>query len=203
MPVDVGGWEANVRANLRDIRRQELIDATITAIAAHGLPDTTLATVAQAAGMSPGLVNHYFDGKDDLLEATLRRLTSDLAREIADRRPPGAGPRERLDAIIDGCLDPRALHPGAMIAWNAFWSQIPSKPRFARLQRTVNRRFRSNIRVALRALLPPERVEDVYLGLYALIDGFWIRQFIDPGSFSINDARRICRRYIEDAIAAR
>lgn len=189
------------RLKIRDFRRNEFIDATIASIAAYGLSDTTLATIAEQAGVSPALVNHYFDGKEELLEATLRRLTKDLALEIRRLMPANPTPRQRLEAIIDGCLDLGQLRPGAMLAWRAFWVHIPVHPRMASLQRTINRRFRSNIRVALRAMVAPDMVDETYLGLYALIDGFWIRQFIDPDSFSMDDARRICRRFVDCAVA--
>jgi len=188
------------RFKVRDYRRSELIDAAIASIAEHGLSDTTLATIAQQAGVSPGLVNHYFEGKEELLEATLRRLVKDLATEIRRRTPPQPTPLQRLEAIIDGCLEPDQLRPGAALAWRAFWAQIPGHPRLGALQRTINRRFRSNIRHALSALLPASEVEEIYLGLYALIDGFWIRQFIDPESFTMDHARRVCRRFLRMAI---
>ncbi|MFN4140468.1 transcriptional regulator BetI [Aestuariivirga sp.] len=190
------------RVKIRDFRRNELIDAAIASIAAHGLPDTTLMTIAEQAGVSPSLVNHYFDGKEELLEATLRRLTKELAFEIRRLTPANPTPAQRLEAIIDGCLQPEQLRPGAMFAWRAFWAQLPTHPQLASLQRTINRRFRSNIKVSLRSMVPPDEVDEVYLGLYALIDGFWMRQFIDPDSFSMDDARRICRRYLVTATAS-
>ena len=190
------------RLKIRDFRRNELINAAIASIAAHGLSDTTLATIAEQAGVSPALVNHYFEGKEELLEATLRRLTKELALEIRRLTPAEPTPRQQLEAIIDGCLEPEQLRPGAMLAWRAFWAQLPMQPRLASLQRTINRRFRSNIRVALKTMVAPDLVDETYLGLYALIDGFWMRQFIDPDSFSMDDARRICRRFLDRAVAA-
>lgn len=189
-----------VRMKIKDIRRREMIDATITSVANRGLSDTTLANIADLAGVSPALVSHYFDGKEDLLAATLLRLVRDLATEIRRQTPKMATPYQRLEAIIDSCLETRPLNPGAIVAWRAFWAQIPYFPRLASIQKMINRRFRSNIRAALRKLLPADQVEDTYLGLYALIDGFWIRQFIEPESFGMLDARRICRQYLDMSI---
>lgn len=187
------------RFSVKEHRRNELIDAAIASIAEYGLSDTTLATIADRAGVSPGLVNHYFDGKEQLLEATLRRLTKDLALTIRRLTPPDPTPKQRLHAIIDGCLTPEHLRPGAMLAWHSLWSNIPTNPRFAGFQRTINRRYRSNMMFALRQMLPTERATEVYLGLFAMIDGFWLRQVIDPDSFDIGAARRICREYLETA----
>src|SRR5215469_4199961 len=80
-----------VNARLRSFRRNELIEATIAAISKGGLQDTTLATIGRHAGLSPALVNHYFDGKEALLEATMRRLMRNLGEDIA-RRLPAARP---------------------------------------------------------------------------------------------------------------
>lgn len=190
------------RVKIRDFRRSELIDAAIASIAHHGLSDTTLATIAVQAGVSPALVSHYFDGKEELLAATLLRLTKDLANDIKRRTPSRPTPRQRLGAIIDGCLESEPLRPGAIVAWRAFWAQLPYHPYLASLQKMINSRFRSNMRPAMRELLPAERVGDIYLGLYAMIDGFWIRQFIDPQSFAMADARRICHEYLDLAVAS-
>jgi TetR/AcrR family transcriptional repressor of bet genes len=89
------------------------------------------------------------------------------------------------------------------MAWRAFWAQLPYQPKLASIQKMINRRFRSNIRRALRQLVPAEQVENIYPGLYALIDGFWIRQFVDPEGFEMHDSRRICHKYLEMMIAER
>lgn len=185
------------RLKIRDFRRSELIDAAIASIAEHGLPETTLATIATQAGVSPALVNHYFDGKEELLEATLRKLSKELALSIRRLTPADPSPEDRLLAIIDGCLSPEHLRPSAAVAWRSFWSFLAANPRLAGLQRTINRRFRSNIIFALRELLPPSEVGPAYFGLFAMIDGFWIRQFIEPDSFKMEDARKVCREYLE------
>lgn len=184
------------RLNIRDYRRNELIDAAIVSIAERGLSETTLATIAAGAGVSPALINHYFEGKDELLDATMRRLALDLARTIRNLLPPDPQPIDRLHAIIDGCLKPDHLRPGAMLVWLAFWGQIPTDQRFADFQHMINRRFRSNMMVAFRQLLPPNEAEDAYLGLFAIIDGFWIRQVVDPNTFDLDRARHICRAYL-------
>jgi len=52
----------------------QLIEVTIDSLAAVGFVGTTLAEIAGRAGVSPGLVAHYFGDKDGLLEAAFRAL---------------------------------------------------------------------------------------------------------------------------------
>lgn len=187
---------------LRSSRRKELIDATITVLYEGGLQDTTLAAIGRRAGLSPALVNHYFDGKEALLEATMRRLARDLAADIAALLPPEPTPLARLHAIIDGCFSRRHFLPESMVAWLTFWLEVRRNPRFARLQRVLNRRFESNILFALRQLVPASVAQDVFLGLTALIDGFWWAYAINAKRIQPVRARRLCRDYLASRLAA-
>jgi len=183
-------------ARLQSFRRNELIDATIAAIFEGGLQQTTLNAIGKQAGLSPALVNHYFDGKEALLEATMRRLMRDLGRDIRARlraRPTALG---RLHAIIDGCFSRRHFLPESMVAWLSFWLEVRRNPRFARMQRILNRRFQSNIMFALRQLAPEPMAEDLALGLTALIDGFWWAYAVDAKRIQPAHARRLCRDYL-------
>src|SRR5207248_10108944 len=51
-----------------EARRVQLIEVTIDSLAEVGYVGTTLAEIARRAGVSPGLVSHYFGDKDGLLE---------------------------------------------------------------------------------------------------------------------------------------
>src|SRR6516165_1883242 len=180
-----------VNARLRSFRRNELIEATIAAISKGGLQDTTLATIGRHAGLSPALVNHYFDGKEALLEATMRRLMRNLGEDIA----------ARLHAVIDGCFSRRHFLPDSMGAWLTFWLEVRRDPRFARLQRVLNRRFESNIMFALRQLVAEALARDIFCGLTALIDGFWWAYAIDAKRIQPARARRLCRDYLANRLA--
>ena len=62
---------------VKEIRRKQLIDATIRAIGRFGYTSTTLTHVAGEAGLSPGIVNFYFKSKDQLLLATLEQIAEE------------------------------------------------------------------------------------------------------------------------------
>jgi AcrR family transcriptional regulator len=86
-----------LRIDSEALRRQQLIDATIDAIADMGFARASLGAIAKRAGVSPGLVAHYFANKDGLLEATMRRLVRDLAasvrRRLAELQSPASASR--------------------------------------------------------------------------------------------------------------
>lgn len=191
------------RLAIRDLRRNELIDATLAAIAEGGMSEITLATIAAQAGVSPALVNHYFEGKDDLLEAAMRRLAADLGEAFLKHLPPDPKPIDRLHAVIDSCLLADNFRPGSMVIWLSFWAEVQHKSRFKRLHRVIARRFRSNVAFALRELVPAERLEELVTIVTAMVDGFWLRYVVDgPVMVPPEVGRRICRELLAISLAA-
>ena len=113
----------------RESRREQLIEATIETIAANGLSRTTLTEVANAAGLSHGLVNFHFRSKDRLLAETLLYLSEEY-RQNWTRALAAAGPSpaERLDALIRADYAPAISTPARLKAWCAFWGEAQSRP---------------------------------------------------------------------------
>ncbi len=190
------------KVGMEPIRRRQLIEATIESIHAHGFADATVSRISRAAGVSSGIVHHYFSGKGDLLEATMRWLMTDLRSQVVRRLATAKNPRERLEAIIDGNFAPRQFSQPAVTAWIAFWAQAPGNEALARLQRINAARLQSNLRHALRAFLPPAGAVRVALGLAALIDGLSVRCALSTGGLAADMARAIARDYLAAELTA-
>src|SRR5690606_26016496 len=62
------------KVGMQPIRRQQLIDATLSAVNELGFGETSISQIAQRAGVSTGIISHYFGGKNGLIEATMRYL---------------------------------------------------------------------------------------------------------------------------------
>lgn len=86
------------------IRREQICRAASTVIAREGFSGTTMRVVAEEAGVSTGMLNHYFANRQDLLMHAL-----DFVSERAHGRivvalqgiPPG---RERIVTLLDAVL---------------------------------------------------------------------------------------------------
>lgn len=187
---------------MEPIRRKQLIEATIASIAEHGYADTTTQRISRAAGVSTGILHHYFHGKADLLEATMRWLMTDLRRQVVERLSRARGPRERLAAVIEGNFAPEQFDPATVAAWVAFWAHAPQTPSLGRLERINTRRLQSNLRHALRALMPAQRAAEVALGLAALIDGLSVRCALNPKELTREAACSIAHGYLAAQLTA-
>jgi TetR/AcrR family transcriptional repressor of bet genes len=76
---------------MREQRRAQLVDAFARVLAEHGYAGATVAAVAEAAGVAPGLVHHHFADKADLLRSLLERLMARFRRR-AEALEGEAGP---------------------------------------------------------------------------------------------------------------
>ena len=106
-----------------DARRADLIDATAGVLAEHGLAGTNVRAICAKAGVSPGLLRHYFGGIDDLIVATYE-ATSDRMDAIFAGVVEGVGPdpRARLLAYLTASFRPPVTDPELLGAWTAFWA---------------------------------------------------------------------------------
>ncbi len=165
------------KVGMQPIRRRQLIDATLEAINEVGMHDATIAQIARRAGVSTGIISHYFKDKNGLLEATMRDITGQLrdAVLIRLRALPGGSAEQRLQAIVAGNFDETQVSGAAMKAWLAFWASSMHQPMLYRLQQASSRRLLSNLVYEFRRELPREQAEEAGYGLAALIDGLWLR----------------------------
>lgn len=86
-----------------DERRTQLLDLGVALLATRTLDDLTVELLAGEAGISRGLLYHYFGGKQAFQEAVVRRAVDDL---VAQTAPPADGePLERLLASMAAYVD--------------------------------------------------------------------------------------------------
>jgi len=84
-------------------RREQLLDLGVRLFARRSLDELSVDAMAQEAGISRGLLYHYFGDKLGFREAVVRRAAADL---IATTAPPATGePLERLLHSMTGYLD--------------------------------------------------------------------------------------------------
>ena len=86
-----------------DERRSQLLDLGVRLLATRSLDELSIDLLAEEAGISRGLLYHYFGNKHDFHEAVVRRAADDLISQTA---PPAEGdPLERLLASVAAYVD--------------------------------------------------------------------------------------------------
>jgi AcrR family transcriptional regulator len=82
-----------------EARRRQIVDAALDCFARQGFHGTTVLDICAAAGLSPGAVYRYFDGKEDIIAAVCSKgveVDEELFGSVAD-----LGLREGLLRLFD------------------------------------------------------------------------------------------------------
>ena len=180
----------------KEIRRQQLIEATIDTLASKGYSDTTLAEVARRAGFSTGIVNSHFDSKERLLLETLRYLSDEYRKawQTAINRA-GPDPARQLAAIVEVDFDRKICTRRKLAAWYAFWGEAKARPDYLKHWGAVDEAFQDAIETLCARIIGDAGYDQdslhVARGLDALLEGLWVKLLTGFRSFTREQARSI------------
>lgn len=122
------------------IRRAQICRAAAAVIAREGFAGTTMRMVAEEAGVSTGMLNHYFANRQDLLTQALvyvSERTQNRYRESMEHVPPGI---ERLRALLDSAL----MGDEQMVeTWRVWINAYGEAVRLPELRHTIESRLTS------------------------------------------------------------
>lgn len=164
----------------KEVRRQQLIDATIDSLAKRGYAETTLADVADGAGLSRGIVNFHFESKEKLLVATLQFMADEYAAHWRGAlEKAGTEPADQLWALCAADFDRAICNRRKLAAWCAFWGETKSRPTYQALCGGRDQAYHDtmvDICARLKAqggyALDPQASA---LAINALLEGLWLR----------------------------
>lgn len=163
------------KLGMAPIRRKQLVEAAIAVIHEDGFTRATVARIAKHAGISSGMVHHYFKDKDELLFETMRHLLSDLRADAVARLADAQSPRSRIVAIIDACFGDKQFDGRVFSAWLALYGNARPSPRLQHILGIYHSRLRSSLLHDLRRITGSREAERIADGIGAMIDGFWLR----------------------------
>jgi len=190
------------QAENSDDRRRLLMEATIDSLAEHGVDRTTVRAICQMAGVSRGLLTHYYPSKELLLADAMRHLLSTFTQE-SQLAPlsPAEGPTARMIRLSAELFAARLCTPRVRHALLALWHET----RFNPAVREANRQLYVDYWAFVDDLFGQAAEEhgiaidtrSAAIGLFALIDGLWLELCLEVSGITRKEAARQCRDYIE------
>lgn len=181
-----------------DERRQSLIEATARVLAEKGASGVSVRAICAEAGVSPGLLRHYFAGVSDAIAETYRWTGRQIDAALQGAVDgAGADPRARLIAYLTANFRPPIASRELLASYVALWSLTRSDPAIAAVRAEVNSAFRAGLEdllLAYRADLADVRL--VAVALTSLIDGLWLELSLGEAPFSQAEAEGLVERWL-------
>ena len=192
-PVTVKNFSGRNRKSQSEFRKRQLIDATMDCIDKLGLSQTTLARIAERAGLSQGNVVFHFQSKEALLDQTLRDLDEEYKtnwQNAVATSPPD--PYSQLHALIKSSFAPQICNRKKISVWFAFWGESRSRPKYMRVCGANDKAFSDKLLSLCTAIEAVHgarlRAETAALSIEGMINGLWQNFLIGPPGFKRDQA---------------
>ncbi|QXO17438.1 transcriptional regulator BetI [Vibrio ostreae] len=191
------------KVGMPDIRKPQLVQATMAVIERVGLHAASIALISREAGVSTGIINHYFGGKHGLLEETMRAILRQHSITVTQAlaKLPKNDHQARINAIVNANFLGFQAESQVVKTWLAFWTYSMHDEQLHRLQRVNEKRLLSHLKIELNSLLPRHRANQVAHGIAALIDGIWLRGALNPAGINAEQARLLINDYLDIQLA--
>jgi AcrR family transcriptional regulator len=182
-------------------RRRELADAAWRVAVRAGLDDLTLRAVATEAGVSTGVLAHYFADKEALivhaLHTAIDRLTARYTEQVAT-----LGPWETLRAALAEVLLLDDERRAEWRTWLNFWDLALTSPVLAAEQNRWYTGWRDYLAALVRrcqqagTIAPARDPADEAIMAIAFVDGLCLQAAFDPGQFTAARQLALLDRYL-------
>ncbi|TKC99442.1 TetR/AcrR family transcriptional regulator [Polyangium fumosum] len=110
------------RTFIEEARRAQIIECTIAVLASHGYAHASLATIAERAGISKGVISYYFEGKEDLIAQVHAETMTLVTKLVLPAVMKEASASDKLRVYIEGSIsfvETHAAHATALLEiWN-------------------------------------------------------------------------------------
>lgn len=158
-------------------RRAQIVQALLEVMATSGYDGATVSSIAEAAGLAPGLVHYHFENKQEILLALGEELVRRVRARSAARASSAKDDWERLFAFTDAHVAlGRDADPYAAAAWVVLGAEALRQPEVRRLYQRATRDNLAELEGLLRPLLAsegcaPSQAPDIAATLLSTIEG--------------------------------
>ena len=191
--VTAKNFASRNRKNQSEFRKRQLIEATMDCIDQLGLSQTTLARIAERAGISQGNVVFHFQSKEALLDQTLHYLSDEYRCNW--QAAIAAAPDDaflQLRALVESSFTPKICNRRKISVWFAFWGESRSRPNYMRVCGENDRAFSNQLLALCREIESnaTARLDAnvAALSIEGMIDGLWQTFLLGPPGFKRDQA---------------
>lgn len=190
-----------------DERRRTLIAATLRCLAEQGAEQTTIRSICGEAGVSVGLVNHYYESKDALIADAYEQVSNDLLATLNEAAQAVEGDaRAHLSAFFRASFSSVVLDSGLLRVWISFWSMTDKSDLVADVHDRTYGAYLATLEDMLEGLASndPGHQMDTRLaaiGLSGVLDGLWLEWCLNPRTFTPEEGIRLCEAFLDGLLA--
>lgn len=158
--------------------------------------------ICMEAGVSSGLLRHYFDGIDALIAETYRATGARVAEALQNAVDEEHDPKRRLLAFVTASFRSPIADPELLATWLAFWSLSRTNPVIGKIHNEIyadNRRDMERLIAACPDA--PANPRLAAIALTALVDGLWLELSLGNAPFTPEEAEALAEKWLDSLLA--
>lgn len=176
-------------------RRESLIAATLALVSEAGAVSATVRAIADRAGVTPGLIRHYFAKREDLLRAAYGQVMDMMTTEsVAAAKATDGPPEAKLAAFVRASFRAPVLDPLILGVWAGFLDMARRNPAIRDVHEATYLSYRDRLQDLIEELgrdVDKARLRRDAIACNAVIDGLWLEGSALPEAFETGELERI------------
>ena len=167
---------------IRDERRDQILHTALKVFAYKGFKAAKISDIAAGAGISQGLIHHYFASKKEVFTAVVERALIGALAVFDEIEPAGMDAWEQLVRITGQMLDGLVVHPEYMLVLTQSLVNQETPPEAGKLVASLGQKVQANLVALIKAGQAAGQVaggdpEELALSFIAVIQGLAVTQF--------------------------
>lgn len=176
-------------------RREALIAATLDCVAEGGIEYASVRSIAARAGVSQGLIRHYFNSKEELLAESYESLMSHMTTQNSRASENAAqSAQARLAHFVAAAVTPPVLDARAAALWAGFLSRVLAGDRLRLIHCKTYLSYRDTLQFLIGAAMTEAGrpastalLRRHAIACNAVIDGLWLEGCALPEAFATGE----------------
>jgi len=190
---------------IASFRKRQITRAAYEIIAEKGYNNFTMMDIAKRAGVSSGLIHHYFKDKENMLVTLLREMQQNIRQSLEQSIETVADPREKLEIFMDQAFGLVENEKEYIYVTFDFLTQIKFNERMQRILSKLYRGYRETIVMILREGKAKgifNEVDEHYVAtmFVSLLLGLEQQYIIDSSAFFYREYTVRIKSYIFDMV---
>lgn len=177
-------------------RKNELVEATLRVIAAHGVKAATVRTIAEEANVTQGLIRYHFRSKDELIIAAYEKHMTDLISAASHGASQGdySCAKRRLAMFVRASVMPPVIDAQVIAIWAGFFQMLFHSDSMRESHKKTYHLLRNHIKSLIADVFEQEgrevseaELRQLSIACNGVLDGLWIEGGIIPDEFADNE----------------
>ncbi|MEH6943947.1 TetR/AcrR family transcriptional regulator [Bacillus sp. JJ722] len=176
------------KLGMKEIRKDQVIAATMRCIINKGLSKMSVKDIAAEAGVSTGIIYHYFKNKDDVLLQVLKESFRKSDEQVIQTVAPLTTSREKLSNHISSINHMSSHNPEFIIVLMNYLGEATYNPH---IHQIINKFF-NNLQSYMRDYLSDElsddnNIQNIPVILYALGLGLGVMRTLNSEAYNLEE----------------